>query len=167
MTGKRILQYIADFMGYLAMLMVVVLILVNGYEIFFRFLFKKSNYWIQDITTLLMVWFVFPGMVKVIWEKKDIVIDLIFKGLPLPLHKLLHILVHLIIIIFSSLMCVASFRYLIITKGSTSITAHIPMWLFTGMTLMGFVLILIMYLYDVYILITDKEDFEGLGRRTV
>jgi TRAP-type C4-dicarboxylate transport system permease small subunit len=167
MAGKRILQYIADIMGYLAMLMVVVLILVNGYEIFFRFLFKKSNYWIQDITTLLMVWFVFPGMVKVIWEKKDIVIDLIFKGLPIRLRKFLHILVHIIIIVFTTLMSVASYRYLVITRESTSITAHIPMWLFTGMTLMGFVLILIMYLYDVYILITDKEDFEGLGRRTV
>jgi TRAP-type C4-dicarboxylate transport system permease small subunit len=164
---KKMFQTIADFMSYFAMASIVALVALNAYEIFSRFLFSKSNFWIQDVTTLLMVWFVFPGMVKVIWEKRDILIDLLYNYVPLKVQKVLYTIVYVIVIAFTAAMSWATFRYLLLIYKSKSITAHIPMYLFTSVILLGFILFMAIYIYDLVMLYLNKDAIEELGGRAV
>lgn len=163
---KRILQKIADVMSYIAMIAVLAMVALNGYEIFTRFLLEKSNYWIQDVTTLLMVWFVFPGMVKVIWEKKDILIDIVPRELPHKGRRILFGFVHIVVILFTSAMCYATLQYFLLVRDAKSIIAHIPMPFFTIMILIGWLLFLIIYIYDFIALLKNKEEDGSLGGRS-
>jgi TRAP-type C4-dicarboxylate transport system permease small subunit len=164
---RKIFQTVADAMSWFAMASITALVALNGYEIFSRFIFQRSNYWIQDVTTLLMVWFVFPGMVKVIWEKRDILIDLLYGLVPAGVQKVLQTAVYLVVIIFTAAMSWATYRYLLLIRSSVSITAHIPMYLFTGVILLGFILFTAMYIYDLVMLFTGRESAGELGGRAV
>ena len=154
-------------MSFIAMASIILLVALNGYEIFTRFLLQKSNYWIQDVTTLLMVWFVFPGMVKIVWEKNDILIDLLTKALPPEGRKALSIFVHVAVILFTGAMSYATGRYLHIVWNAKSITAHIPMPLFTSMILLGFLMFMCIYIYDFIDLLKNKDEAGNLGGRNV
>lgn len=162
---NKVLKPIADIMGYIAMFAILLLVGLNGYEIFGRLLFEKSNYWIQDVTMLLMVWFVFPGMVKVVWEKKDILVDIIPNALPKGPRRILSIVVYVLIIMFSGAMTYASGKYLYLTRASKTITAHIPSPLITCIMVLAFFMFMLIYLQNLIHLLKNKNDVETLGGR--
>lgn len=162
---NKVLKPIADIMGYIAMFAILLLVGLNGYEIFGRLLFEKSNYWIQDVTMLLMVWFVFPGMVKVVWEKKDILVDIIPNALSKGPRRILSIVVYVLIIMFSGAMTYASGKYLYLTRASKTITAHIPSPLITCIMVLAFFMFMLIYLQNLIHLLKNKNDVETLGGR--
>jgi TRAP-type C4-dicarboxylate transport system permease small subunit len=158
---KKILSATANIMGALSMLSLVALITVNAFEIVMRLVLKRSNLWIQDLTTLLMVWFVFPGILKVVWEKKDIWVDLFVNALPFRAKKIVSILSSLIILLFSTAMCFSTFNYLRLVSGAKSVTAEIPLFLYTGMLFIGFIILFLMYVYFLIEQIKKTEKIKG------
>lgn len=162
---NKVLKPVANTMGYIAMAAILLVVGLNGYEIFGRLVFEKSNYWIQDVTMLLMVWFVFPGMVKVVWEKKDILVDIIPNALPKAPRRILSIFVHVMIILFSGAMTYASGKYLYLTRSSKTITAHIPSPLITCVMVFAFFMFMLIYLHNLIQLLKNKDDVKALGGR--
>lgn len=164
---KKAMSKIVGIMRGISMVAITALVAINGFEIFCRFFLKLSNYWIQDYSSLLMVWFVFPGMVVVVWEKKDILIDLLPKALPIPKQRILNMVVHGIVIIFTAGMVVSTLSYMSKTFTIKSITARIPMPFFSFGTLIGFMIFLIIYIIDLWELLQNKETTGELGGRDV
>lgn len=162
---NKVLKPVANTMGYFAMAAILLLVGLNGYEIFCRLVLEKSNFWIQDVTMLLMVWFVFPGMVKVVWEKKDILVDIVPNALPNTPRRILSIFVHILIILFSGAMTYASGKYLYLTRASKTITAHIPTPLITCIMVIAFFMFMLIYIQNLINLLKDKDDIETLGGR--
>jgi len=164
---KKAMSRIVKVMRGISMIAITALVAINGYEIFCRFFLKISNYWIQDYSSLLMVWFVFPGMVVVVWEKKDILIDLLPKALSIQKQRILNMVVHGIVIIFSAGMVVSTLSYLRKTFAIKSITARIPMPFFSFGTLIGFMIFLGIYIIDLWEIIKNKDTTGELGGRDV
>lgn len=155
---KKILDRMSNIMMMVSILSVVALIAVNAYEIFLRMFFNVSNYWIQDVTMLLMVWFVFPGMIKVSWLKRDIMVDILTARLHGTVKKITSIFACVIMVIFGVGMTISSVNYLEKVKENKTITAGIPQSLFTGMMVLGFFLLTCIYLYNLYEAISMRTE---------
>ena len=57
----KIMKKISEAMLGVSVISLSIAIVLNAVEIFRRFLYDGSFYWIQDVTLLCMMWFIFPG----------------------------------------------------------------------------------------------------------
>lgn len=60
-TYRKILNYISWFLREFVMVVLGVMILFNFLEILRRLIFVKSFLWVQELSTILIVWLVFVG----------------------------------------------------------------------------------------------------------
>ena len=74
---RKLIKKWVDILTGLSLFALFIAISVNAVEIALRFAIDNSFYWIQDVTLLLMMWFVFPGIVKLVYINQDIIIDLL------------------------------------------------------------------------------------------
>lgn len=141
---KRILDRISDLMMAVSCISLGLCVLTNAYEIFMRYFFAKSLYWIQDFTLLTMLWFIFPGMVKVANKGNDIAVEFFVNMLPKSIQDILEVLVDLLVTLFSLFLFFYSLELFHIRIGQVRITSQIPLNLYTlaitiSMLLMGLI----------------------------
>ena len=96
-----------------------------------RYCFAQSLYWIQDFTLLCMLWFIFPGMVKVANKGNDIAVEVLTKSLPLNAQRTLSLIVNLLVTVFSLLLFFFSIEMFALRVGDVKITSQIPLNLYT------------------------------------
>ena len=78
----KVMRKLADFMLIVSVISLSVAILLNAVEIFRRFAFDGSFYWVQDATLLCMMWFIFPGVVAISYKGAVLFVDIFLKQFP-------------------------------------------------------------------------------------
>ncbi|MPN26018.1 hypothetical protein SDC9_173440 [bioreactor metagenome] len=73
-----------------------------------------------------MMWFIFPGMVKVFYDKQDIVIDLFTGMMPKSVQKIFAILSSGIITIFCAVLTWQSYLFMMINIKKKMFTSQLP-----------------------------------------
>ena len=78
----KIMKKISEAMLGVSVISLSIAIVLNAVEIFRRFLYDGSFYWIQDVTLLCMMWFIFPGMIIISYKGNDVFVDIFLHKFP-------------------------------------------------------------------------------------
>ncbi len=132
-------------------------IALNAYEIFVRYLFGKSIYWIQDGTQLLMMWFIFPGIVAVAYSKNDLIVDIFINRTKPKLRRILEIVINIILCVFCAFLTYQSYLLFVSRIGKKTSIAGIPMICYTGAILLAAISLFIVYALFLYDWIRNPE----------
>ena len=134
----RYFKYFFNLQFVIAMASLCVLIILNLYEIIMRGFFNRSFIWIQDISVLLMCWMIFPGFSKIAYDKKDIVISFIYDKLNKSFRTVfVNIILQCLIIFFTVVFTIFSYKLLLSQRGQGTITAKIPLVYYTASVFLG------------------------------
>ncbi|SHI75679.1 TRAP-type C4-dicarboxylate transport system, small permease component [Dethiosulfatibacter aminovorans DSM 17477] len=145
--GKKIKQ-IVDIQMLISVIALVLLILINAYEIFVRNTFDKSIIWIQDISILLMVWMVFLGFSKIVYNKNTIRITVVYDKFPSIIKSFLDCFRFIVIIIFFIILSFASYKLIVSQYGQGTTTASIPLVYYTSAVLVNAITIILIYINE-------------------
>lgn len=153
---NRILKVFSQIAMYVAVLALVLLVGLNLYEVTFRYLFNKSNYWIQDTTLLLMMWVLFMGMVKIVFDKQDVFVDLLVNVFPAALKKICSLIVNAVSLVFISRLFYYGVMFMKQRAGRNTITAEIPCNLYTLAMQICCVLMDLIFIRNIWELVAGK-----------
>ena len=157
---KRFLHKTADAMMAIACISLAACVLTNAYEIFMRFFFAKSLYWIQDFTLLTMLWFIFPGMVKIANKGNDISVDLFLSKLPGKAQRVVKMAVDILVTLFSLCLFYFSADMFRLRIGQVKTTSSIPLNLYTVAIMVSMLLMSLVYIEK----LTEQLKKEGGAR---
>lgn len=155
---KQILKRISQVCCWVSMLSLFLLVALNAYEITMRFILSKSNYWIQDVSLLLMMWFLFTGVVVIVHDRQDIFVDILISALSPGWKRVCSIIVTVLCIVFNIALGYFSYSLLLTRIGRTTVTAQIPTAWYTLAILVSCVIMTLIFIRDLYDLITGKES---------
>lgn len=117
---------IAEWQMKLAMVTLGIIVPINLYEILVRYFFNKSLIWIQEVSVLLMVWMIFCGFTKIVYEKKDITIDLLTRRFSAKMKLGVDAITQVIVLAFVLIFTIYGYRYFLQQIGIGTLTAGIP-----------------------------------------
>ncbi len=137
------------------------IVLINLYEILMRTIFNKSLLWIQDVSVLFMVWMIFCGFTAIVYQKKDITIDLLVNLLPGPVTRILRLFTHVLMLVFLAFFTWTGYFYLIKQIGVGTLTAEIPRVLYIFPVILNSFSVLLVYLLEIVYLLAPSRAPEG------
>jgi len=159
-TFDKFLKYISNIEFTMSMAALMAAIGINGVEITLRFLFGNSFVWIQDITLLLMVWMVFTGFTKVVYERRDIVVSIAIDYLPEKYRIILNILTNILIMIFYIILTKACYQLIIRQYSRFTTTIRLPMSYYTLAVFQNCIIVSLIYINEVLQLINKKGRYK-------
>ena len=113
-----------------SMILMVVITLINGAEIFSRYVIGRSIYWVQEMTLFLAIWMVFLGAGVLFKRKEDIVISLLTDRLSRFAQYLIFLFLNILTLVFLVFLITSSVKLELHQRHFGSIGLHIPMNLF-------------------------------------
>lgn len=141
----KVMRKLADLMLIVSVISLSVAILLNAVEIFRRFAFDGSFYWIQDATLLCMMWFIFPGMVTISYKGTDVFVDIFLHQFPVGMQKTVNIINDILI----TGLCLVLFRYsvslMLLRMGKSMLASEIPYFWYTLAMVVVFLLLALIY----------------------
>lgn len=157
----KIMKKIADLMLAIAVVSLSAAIILNAIEIFRRFAFDASFYWIQDVTLLCMMWFIFPGMVIISYNGTDVFVDIFLHKFPLKMQKIVNIIDDILV----TAICAVLFRYsinlMILRMGKSMLASEIPYFWYTLAMVVVFFFLTLIYLGAVIKAFAKKSSDGG------
>lgn len=160
----RVMKRLADIMMVIAVAALLLAIVLNAVEIFRRYFFSKSIYWIQDVTLLCMMWFIFPGMVKISYQGSDVFVDLFLQRFPKKIQRLIGVINNILVTIICAVLFYYSFNLLIMRLGNRMLTSEIPYFWYTLAMVVVFFLMTLVYLEKVVNALRRKKPEGGEKR---
>lgn len=146
----KILKRVTDLFALISIFSLIVVILVNFYEIINRYFFSKSLFWIQDFTQLCMMWFIFLGVTKMTYENQDILIDIFVSKMPRTIRRIIKTIVNVIIALFSALMSYEAYRFMLSNWTKDMMTSGIPTRYYIVTMIICFTVLCLMYFNKAY-----------------
>lgn len=141
---SKFLKHLCDIQMKISLFSLVFMVLLNTFEIFRRFFFGLSIIWVQDITTLCLIWFTFTGFSKISYDKTDIYIEALLKKLPLTVRKFTKLFTIICCMFFSAIFFYFALRLFQSQYGQVSIVAKYPIGFRTAAAVLnGFTLVMI------------------------
>lgn len=138
-TFKKLYAWIVELQSWAAMFLLALTILLNAYEIFQRNFLDKSFIWLQEYSTLMLLWFAMLGMSKIVYEQQDICVDLFVKRFPGALQQILNVVVYGCITVFLAVATYYTWLLFLSQEGNYTIVAQYPLQLRSLALLIGFV----------------------------
>ena len=97
---EKLLKVIAKIEFFISTLILMVMVLVCSIEIFGRNLFSYSVTWVNSLSLLLYVWFIFIGICYIYYKSDYICVSFFIKRLPIKVQLIVQLIVNILIIIF-------------------------------------------------------------------
>src|SRR6056297_396477 len=126
------------------------IIALNLYEIIIRAFLDKSIIWIQEVSVLFMVWMIFCGFTKIVYENKNINIELLVDNLPKKVKNITNLFTKIIIVVFLVIFSYYGFFLLSEQIGIGTYTSNIPKTLYTFPVILNSVSVLLIYINNIY-----------------
>lgn len=131
MNISKWIQKAADGMVLIATAALSLTIILNFIEITRRYLLGKSFFWIQDVTLLCMMWFIFPGIVKISHADSDIVVDYFIGKVSPKYRDWIKAATECLVASFCGILCFYSVKLTILRLGKAMSTSEIPLFYYT------------------------------------
>lgn len=147
---EKSLKLVADINMIIALGCLGIVIVLNLYEIIIRFFLGKSLIWIQEVSVLLMVWMIFTGTTKIVYEKKDIIITILIDKLSKTKKMFVDIIGKIIVSLFFCYYIYYGAVLAISQWNLTTMVAKIRQFYFTLPVIIMSVSSLLIYIYDIY-----------------
>lgn len=120
-----------------------------------RYVFGATVIWADEIQIYIMIWMAFLGAVVVTWREMHLRMDLLFKMLSPRLQNIVRLAEFAAMITLAGVVVALSgqYAYNMFVLGRLSDVAQVPMWIPHGGVSLGFSLILLIALWQVWKLI--------------
>lgn len=141
----KIMKRMSEIMLTIAAISLIATITVNAVEIFRRFAFDASFYWIQDVTLLGMMWFIFPGMVMISYKGTDVFVDIFINRFPPKVRNVVQILNDIMVMVICFVLFYYSCKLLILRMGKSMLTSEIPYFWYTLAMVIVFLQLALVY----------------------
>lgn len=155
---SKIYKAIVNVEAFIAVVALLSTISLNAVEIFLRYFFDSSLIWIQEISTLLMLWFTLLGLCKVVEAKQDIIVTALVMRMPPKMKRLSSAFVFLACMAFLAICIFYTFKLYINQAGATTIVVHIPLRLRSAAILISFITLFFANLQFLIELIKNKPE---------
>lgn len=139
------MKKMSEAMLLIAAIALTITIAVNAVEIFRRFAFDASFYWIQDVTLLGMMWFIFPGMVMISYKGIDVYIDIFINKFPAKIRSVVQILNDIMVMAICLVLFYYSCQLLLLRLGKSMLTSEIPYFWYTLAMVIVFLQLALVY----------------------
>lgn len=136
---KNIYRWVIEIECDFALILLALAIVLNAYEIFQRNVFGKSFIWLQEYSTLMLLWFALLGMCKIVYERQDICVDLFVKKFPQGIQNVIHLIVYALVAAFMAVATYYTWKLFLSQSGNYTIVARYPLQLRSLALLIGFV----------------------------
>ena len=141
----RIMKKMSEAMLLIAAIALTITIAVNAVEIFRRFAFDASFYWIQDVTLLGMMWFIFPGMVMISYKGIDVYIDIFINKFPAKIRSVVQIINDIMVMAICLVLFYYSCQLFLLRLGKSMLTSEIPYFWYTLAMVIVFLQLALVY----------------------
>ncbi len=108
------------------LLLLAVLLLVVGVQIFARYVLNHSLYWSEEVSRYLFIYLVFLGAAIVLRRNGHIQVSFFVERLPAPLRRTVAILVDLLLLWFVAAVCLQSIRLALMVWTVPTAALEIP-----------------------------------------
>jgi len=117
-----------------------------------RYGFGYSISGADEIQIYIMVWMAFLGAAVVAWRREHLRMDVLVKMLPSKGQRILEMAERLLLLVLAGFTLVQSWRYTaqMAALGRTSDVGDIPMWIPHGGVALGFALIALIALFQLF-----------------
>jgi TRAP-type C4-dicarboxylate transport system permease small subunit len=146
----KLLKQISDFQFSISIVALVAIIGINALEIVVRFFTGRSFLWIQDVTLLLMVWVIFLGFTKIVYDKGNVTFNLLIDLLAGKVNVILTTLTNLLILIFYLLLSKYSYQLIVSQYGHFSTIMKIPLPFYSLAVFINCLSVILIYANEVY-----------------
>lgn len=146
----KFLEIVSDINMRIALACLVTVIILNASEIILRYTMGRSMIWIQEVSVLLMVWLIFTGTTKTVYNKKDIAIRIFVEKIPEKYRIIIDTFAKISVLIF--LIYYSFFGYkLIVTQWDTrTLVAEIRQIYYTIPVIVMAVSCSLIYINEIY-----------------
>lgn len=142
----------------IALLSLVAVIIINFIELTLRYLLNSSLLWIQDISLLLMVWMIFAGSTVIAYQKRDVTITLLTDVIPTRILRNLNLIKNICVFIFFTVLAYYSITLMMKQQGQTTVTAMIPLQLYTVALVLNSISVCLIYFNEVKEGLTKRKE---------
>jgi TRAP-type transport system small permease protein len=124
-----------------------------------RYVFGATVIWADEIQIYIMIWMAFLGAVVVTWRQMHLRMDLLFRLLPARMQSVVRFAEFATLITLAAVVVGLSgqYAYNMLLLGRLSDVAQVPMWIPHGGVSLGFSLILLIALWQVWKLIFPRQ----------
>ena len=157
----KIMKKISEAMLGVSVISLSIAIVLNAVEIFRRFLYDGSFYWIQDVTLLCMMWFIFPGMVIISYKGNDVFVDIFLHKFPKKMQTTVNIINDMLVMAICAILFRYSINLMLLRMGKSMLASEIPYFWYTLAMVIVFFLLTLVYLGKVIIAFACKKGKEG------
>jgi len=145
---------------YILFILLVVMTIIMGVQIFSRFVLKNSLSWSEELVRYLFVWSAFIGVPYCIKRGTSVKVDQFRSMMPVPAQKALLYIDKIIIGILFTIIIIYAFSLVktSYTRGTTSPAMEIKVWKVQSSILVGAILAFIRNLQNFIKLFTGKKE---------
>lgn len=147
---EKLIKLLAKAQMTISITVLGILVIINLYEISIRMLFDKSMVWIQEISVLFMVWMIFCGFTKIVYDKKNISIDLLTSKFHGKTRVFMEIFSQIMILGFLVIFTYYGYFLLLKQIGIGTLTCDIPRVLYTFPVILNSCSVVLIYINELY-----------------
>lgn len=102
-TITKILDKIEKYMTNITSVMIIILTLLISFQVFIRYVLNTGQFWIQELSVMMMMWIAFLGAAAAVWDNSHIGLNFVVESFPISLKVWTRVLNDFIILVFSVL----------------------------------------------------------------
>ena len=144
---------------YTAASLLIATSLIVFIQVLLRFIFSYSLFWAEEMSLLLIVWFIFLGSSMAVRENAHAGMDAIEKIVPKPIGYVMRLLTCIICVVFCGVITVAGWNNVISIAhvGATSTAMRIPLFVPYASLPVGLLFMTIRYIAQLFELIRNPK----------
>ena len=133
-----------------------------------RYVFGVTVIWADEVQIYVMIWMAFLGAVVVSWRRMHLRMDLLFRMLPGPLQQVVQFAELAVLITLAGFVVYLSGQYAhtMFALDRVSDVAQMPMWIPHSGVAIGFLLILLIALWDLWGVFKGRAGSDPTERRS-
>jgi C4-dicarboxylate transporter, DctQ subunit len=156
----KVLGKIEEIFSGTALLVTILILFAN---VVLRYVFKASTSWAEELIKYLMIWITFIGGSICVRRGAHVSIDFFINYLPLRARRGMSVIIYIGSAVFSAVMAFYGLQLIqfTIATGQMSPALQIPMWVPYLSMPIGFSLMTLRYVQDVFKALKNSDKIEG------
>jgi TRAP-type C4-dicarboxylate transport system permease small subunit len=149
---EKVLKVLNNFEQFFCVISLAIALILLTYQVITRYVFLKPSNWSEEVARYVYILFVYLGMSYAEQGNAHIRIEVANKLFPKAFRKYVALIGEIVFLVFSGYMAVVCTQYTlkVLQKGQFSLTLHISMGWVYGAIALGFILLSLRILINIF-----------------
>lgn len=159
---KKLFFFLDKLVDYLVALLMLVLVIVGGFQVFSRYILNYSLTWSEELLRYLLVWLVFTAMGVGLRRQAHIGMNVIVEKFPRNIQKMFGLFTDIIAVCFGTIIIYYTLQLIKVAAFQTTPALGISItFIYYGMVFGGFYTALVGLRFLINGLLTFKQAKDG------